>query len=149
MAQILSKGRVLLVDDNDMTRTLLRGILVADGYELAGEANNGEQGLEMALRLKPDVICLDIQMPKGDGLSILKELRVHTPDAAVVMVTGSTDRETVQAAVAGGAAGYIVKPFNSARVLSTIEAALAKVKAARAGVAGVSVAAKPAEPTAN
>ena len=146
MAQNLSKGRVLLVDDNDMTRTLLRGLLVADGYELAGEANNGEQGLEMALRLRPDVICLDIQMPKADGLSILKELRVHTPDSAVVMVTGSTERETVQAAVAGGAAGYIVKPFNSARVLGTIEVALSKVKTARAGAGE---AAKPAEPAAN
>lgn len=144
MAEILSKGRVLLVDDNDMTRTLLRGILVADGYQLAGEANNGEQGLEMALRLKPDVICLDIQMPKGDGLSMLKELREHTPESAVVMVTGSTERETVQAAVSGGAAGYIVKPFNSARVLGTIDAALGKVKAARTGGA-----VKAIEPTAN
>lgn len=147
MAQIVSKGRVLLVDDNDMTRTLLRGILVADGYELAGEANNGEQGLEMALRLKPDVICLDIQMPKADGLSILKQLREQTPDSAVVMVTGSTDRETVQAAVSGGAAGYIVKPFNSARVLGTIELALGKVKAARAGAA--TKATEPAQPTAD
>lgn len=118
------KGRVLIVDDNDMTRALLRGMLVAEGWVLAGEASNGEQGLEMALRLKPDVVCLDIQMPKSDGLAVLASLREQAPGVAVVMVTGSVERETVQAAIGGGAAGYIVKPFNSARVLATLEAAL-------------------------
>ena len=130
MADNQTKGRVLIVDDNDMTRALLRGMLVAEGYEMVGEASNGEQGLEMALRIKPDVVCLDIQMPKTDGLAVLADLHAKAPGVAVVMVTGSTERDTVQAAVAGGAAGYIVKPFNSARVLATIEAARAKVKAA-------------------
>ena len=124
MADVAPKGRVLIVDDNDMTRSLLRGMLVAEGWQLAGEASNGEQGLEMALRLKPDVVCLDIQMPKSDGLAVLASLRKDAPNVAVVMVTGSTERETVQAAIGGGAAGYIVKPFNSARVLATLEAAL-------------------------
>ncbi len=120
--------RVLLVDDNDMTRTLLRGMLVSEEYQLAGEASNGEHGLELALHLKPDVVCLDIQMPKGDGLDILQRIKEALPQTVVIMVTGSAERETVQAAVAGGADGYVVKPFNSARVLDTIAAALAKRK---------------------
>jgi two-component system chemotaxis response regulator CheY len=123
--------RVLLVDDNDMTRTLLRGMLVVEEYEMAGEANNGEAGLEMALRLKPDVICLDIQMPKTNGIEVLKQIKSQLPRTAVVMVTGSTERETVQAAITGGADGYIVKPFNSARVLDAIGIALAKVQGAK------------------
>ena len=127
MAAALSKGTVVLVDDNDMTRTLLRGMLVTEGYQVIGEANNGETGLEMALRLKPDVVCLDVQMPKSDGLTVLREITQASPATAVVMVTGSTERETVQAAVSGGAAGYIVKPFNSGRVLAAMEAATKKL----------------------
>lgn len=118
--------RVLLIDDNDMTRTLLRGILKNADYEIVGEAGNGEQGLDMALRLRVDAICLDVQMPKSDGLSVLKQIKEQIPRTAVVMVTGSSDRETVQAAIADGADGYVVKPFNSARVLDAMEAALAK-----------------------
>ena len=127
MAEAKPKGRVLLVDDNDMTRTLLRGLLVSEGYQLAGEANNGEQGLEMALRLRPHIVCLDVSMPRVDGLTVLKQIKEQAPEQVVVMVTGSTERETVQAAIGGGAAGYIVKPFNSARVMATIEAAMKKV----------------------
>lgn len=123
-------SRVLLVDDNDMTRTMLRGILVNAEYELAGEANNGEHGLEMALRLKPDIVCLDIQMPKADGLEVLRRIKQDLPQTAVVMVTANVERETVQTAIASGADGYIVKPFNSARVLDTIAAALAKRRGA-------------------
>jgi two-component system chemotaxis response regulator CheY len=100
---------------------------------LAGEANNGEHGLEMALRLKPELVCLDILMPKTDGLEVLKQIKAALPRTVVVMVTGSTERETVQAAIAGGADGYIVKPFNSARVLDTIKAALEKMRSAPAG----------------
>lgn len=128
MAEPVCKGRVLIVDDNDMTRALLRGMLVTEGYQMAGEASNGEQGLEMALRLKPDIVCLDIQMPKSDGLAVLAAIRAQAPGTAVVMVTGSAERETVQAAIQGGAAGYIVKPFNSARVLATLDAARGKAK---------------------
>lgn len=120
--------RVLLIDDNDMTRTLLRGILKNADYEIVGEAGNGEQGLDMALRLRVDAICLDVQMPKSDGLSVLKQIKEQIPRTAVVMVTGSSDRETVQAAIADGADGYVVKPFNSARVLDAMEAALAKAR---------------------
>jgi two-component system chemotaxis response regulator CheY len=126
MAQMKFKGKVLIVDDNDMTRTLLRGLLVAEGYQFVGEANNGEQGLEMALRIRPDLVCLDVNMPRSDGLTVLKQLREQAPEVAVVMVTGSTERETVQSAITGGAAGYIVKPFNSAKVLATLEGALKK-----------------------
>ena len=128
--------RVLLVDDNDMTRTLLRGMLVSEEYEMAGEANNGEAGLEMALRLKPAVVCLDVQMPKTDGIEVLKQIKAQLPQTAVVMVTGSTDRETVQAAITAGADGYIVKPFNSARVLDAIGIALVKARATGAKAAG-------------
>lgn len=122
-------SRVVLADDNDMTRALLRGILRGDDhYEVVGEASNGEQAAEMILRLKPDAVCLDVMMPKSDGLEVLRQIKAELPLTVVIMVTGSMERDTVQAAIAGGASGYIVKPFNSAKVLDTIAAALQKVR---------------------
>ena len=103
---------------------------VADGdgqqYDVVAEATNGEMAVEMALRLKPDIVCLDVDMPKMGGLEALAKIRAALPQTIVLMVTAHTERETVQTAIAGGAAGYIVKPFNSGRVLATIAAALAK-----------------------
>jgi two-component system chemotaxis response regulator CheY len=117
--------RVLLVDDNDTTRALLRSILVREQYLIVGEAKNGEQAIEYVERCEPDIICLDIQMPKMDGLEALQKIKEQHPDVAVVMVTGSTERETVQAAIENGAGGYIVKPFNIGRVLDTLKRVLA------------------------
>lgn len=127
MAKATSKGKIVIVDDNDMTRTLLRGLLVSEGYLVVGEANNGEQGFEVVTRARPDLVCLDVNMPRVDGLTALKQIRETAPDQVVVMVTGHAERETVQEAIAAGAAGFIVKPFNSAKVLTVIAAAMKKV----------------------
>jgi len=121
--------RILLVDDNTVTRSLLRGILRGDEYEVVGEASDGGQGLELALRLQPEIICLDIEMPGTSGLDVLPKLREQLPNTVVLMVTGHTDREMVQAAVQGGAAGYIIKPFNAAKVLDNLSSAVNKVRA--------------------
>jgi len=118
--------RIQLVDDNEVTRALLRGILRGEEYEVVGEASDGEQGIEMALRLKPDVLCLDISMPKADGLEVLRQVRAQLPETVVLMVTSHTEREMVQQAVQSGASGYIVKPFNSGKVLDTIGRAVGR-----------------------
>lgn len=121
-----SPTRILIVDDNDMTRAMLRALLRGEDYDVVGEAGNGEQAIEMAQRLKPDIVCLDIEMPKMGGLEALAQIRQILPPPAVLMVTANTERETVQTAIANGAAGYIVKPFNAGRVLAAIEAAVAR-----------------------
>jgi two-component system chemotaxis response regulator CheY len=121
-------ARVLLVDDNDVMRSLLRGMLRGEDYEVVGEARNGDQGLDMALRLQPDIICLDIEMPVKNGIEVLPALREKLPAARVFMITGHTERAMVQAAIEGGASGYIVKPFNAARVLDTLAATADKPK---------------------
>jgi two-component system, chemotaxis family, chemotaxis protein CheY len=135
MAETAYKGTVLLVDDVQMTRTLMRTFLVADGYRVIGEAGNGEDGLEMALRLKPDVVCLDVQMPKSDGLSVLREIRAAALMTAVIMVTSSVESEIVETAINDGAVGYIIKPFNSGRVLDAVDGAMKKLAVARAAAA--------------
>jgi two-component system, chemotaxis family, chemotaxis protein CheY len=118
--------KVLIIDDDNMSRTILRTIILGDDYEIVGEATNGKKGVELALELKPDVVCLDNVMPEMSGLDALLEIRAKLPQTLILMVTGSADRETVQAALQGGADGYVVKPFNSGRVLAALEQALAK-----------------------
>ena len=112
---------VMVVDDNDMMRSLLRGILRGEAYEVIGEARNGVVATEMAERLKPEIICLDVMMPEKDGLTALLEIKATQPDISIVMVTGNADPLTVQGAIQNGASGFIVKPFNPAKVLDTLE----------------------------
>ena len=115
---------VLIVDDNEMTRTLLRSILTGDGYQMLGEASNSKSGLEQALKLRPDIICLDILMPDGSGIDVLKQIAKDLPKTVVLMVTGKRDVETVKECLANGAKGFIIKPFNAAIVLKVVRDAV-------------------------
>lgn len=112
---------VLIVDDNDIMRSILRGILRSNEYNVVGEARNGVAAVDMAERLKPDIICLDVLMPEKSGLEALIEIKAARPEVRVVMVTGNADPDTVQESIMNGAAGFIVKPFNAARVLDTLD----------------------------
>jgi two-component system chemotaxis response regulator CheY len=112
---------VLIVEDNDIMRSVLRGILRSHDYNVVGEARNGNAAVEMAERLKPDIICLDVLMPEKNGLEALIEIKAARPEVHIVMVTGNADPDTVQEAIMNGAAGFIVKPFNAARVLDTLD----------------------------
>jgi two-component system chemotaxis response regulator CheY len=122
---------VLIVDDNDMTRETLRVILRHDGYNVVGEALDGDGALDMATRLKPDVILLDVVMPKVSGIEALKSIRMVMHNVFVLMVTANKDQETVAEAVKSGISGYIIKPFNAKKVLDTIQGVAVKVRAAR------------------
>ena len=123
-----ARRSVLVVDDDRMSRSILRTMLLDEGYEIVGEAANGKRGIELALELKPDVICLDNVMPEMSGLEVLREIRAQLPKSVIVMVSGSANRETVQGALQGGADGFVVKPFNSGRVLNALEQAFAKAR---------------------
>lgn len=111
---------VIIVDDNDMMRGILRGMLRGEQYEVIGEARNGVAAVDIAERLKPDVICLDVMMPEKNGIDALCEIKAAHPTIDIVMITSSADPDTVQQAILNGASGFIIKPFNSARVLDTL-----------------------------
>lgn len=118
--------RVIIVDDNDTTRAMLRAIMRSEGIEVIGEAKDGASGMEMIRRQTPNLVCLDVMMPDVDGIEILSRIKEERPELRVLMITGSTDRETVQAAVKGGANGYLVKPFNGAKVIASVAQALGR-----------------------
>ncbi len=111
----------MIVDDNDMMRSILRGILRGEQYDVVGEARNGVAAVEMAERMKPDIICMDILMPELDGIHAMAQIKAKRPETAFIMITGNADPEAVQQSIENGAAGFIIKPFNAARVLDALE----------------------------
>ncbi len=118
----------VIIDDNDITREVLRVTMRSDGYQVLGEATDGEAGLEMVKTMKPEIVFLDIIMPRLSGIEVLKQIKQARPQTVVLMVTGNSDRPTVQAAVHHGANGFILKPFNTATVLNTVESALQRAR---------------------
>ena len=116
--------KVLIVDDNDLMRTLLRGILRSENCQVVGEAKNGTIAQDLLERTFPDVVLLDVMMPEMDGLEAVQYIKERHPRIKVIMITGNPSVENVQESIQGGAAGFIVKPFNTARVLDTLHKAL-------------------------
>ncbi|MGZ8210591.1 MAG: response regulator transcription factor [Burkholderiales bacterium] len=121
-----SKSRILIVDDNPVIRELLRGIMRHDDrLVIVGEAVNGDSAIDLVEKLRPDLICLDVQLPGIDGIAVLRAIRAMKPEARVVLVTGHATSSVVSEALTLGASGFVVKPFNAARLLATVHSALA------------------------
>lgn len=118
-----SSPRILIVDDNDLMRALLRGILRSESYVVIGETKNGALALEFIEKEKPDIVFLDVMMPEMDGLEALQNIKSKYPQTVVIMITGNPSVENVQESIQNGADGFIVKPFNSAKVLDTLDRA--------------------------
>ena len=116
--------KVLIVDDNDLMRTLLRGILRNESCQVVGEAKNGAIALDQVEKTDPDVVFLDVMMPEMDGLEVLQYIKERHPRIKVIMITGNPSVENVQDSIQGGASGFIVKLFNTARVLDTLQKTL-------------------------
>src|SRR6266508_555948 len=93
--------RILLVDDHPLTRSALAALLTQHGFDVAGEASDGEEAIECAGRIQPDLILLDLSMPGVDGLSALPRLREEAPDCEVVVLTASGTEENLLGAIRG------------------------------------------------
>ncbi|RZK36113.1 MAG: response regulator [Hymenobacter sp.] len=116
--------RILIVDDSFYMRTMLKNMLTDAGYDVVGEAANGQQALEMAVATNPDLITLDVILPDNTGLDVLKGIRQQQPDAKVVMCSAVGQETIVNEAIENGALAYIVKPFSEERVLEIVGSAL-------------------------
>ena len=102
-------ARILIADDHPLTREALAGLLAASGFDVVGQASGGEEAIELAGELEPDLVVLDLTMPGMDGLTALPLLREAAPDAAIVVLTASEDDGSLLAAIRLGAAGYLLK----------------------------------------
>ncbi|RIK41826.1 MAG: DNA-binding response regulator [Chloroflexi bacterium] len=102
--------RVLLADDHAVVRGGIRALLEhEEGIEVIGEADNGEEAVRMALRLRPDVILLDLMMPLKTGIEAIEEIKQANEDARILVLTSFADDDKVFAAIKAGAMGYLLK----------------------------------------
>ena len=116
--------RILIVDDAVFMRMKLRDILEKNGYEVAGEAQNGQEALDKYKVEKPDLVTMDITMPDVDGLDGLKMIMKADPNAKVVMCSAMGQQGMVMDAIKSGAVDFIVKPFDTERVIKSLDRAL-------------------------
>jgi two-component system chemotaxis response regulator CheY len=113
--------RVLITDDALFMRVTLRNILTQHGYEVAGEASNGRESVQLYQSCKPDLVTMDITMPEMDGITALKEIKKFDPNARVIMCTAMGQKNMVLEAIGAGARDFIVKPFQHDKVIASIQ----------------------------
>ena len=116
--------RILIVDDSFYMRTMLKNMLTDAGYEIVGEAPNGQTALELAKETKPDLVTLDVILPDNTGLDVLKGIKADQPDMKVIIVSAVGQEVIVNEALEYGALSYIVKPFSEEKVLEVVSQAL-------------------------
>ena len=129
--QAPGRPRVLVAEDEALIRLDLVELLTDEGYEVVGEAGDGEAALELARSLKPDLVVMDVKMPKMDGISAASAI-AEERIAPVVMLTAFSQRELVERAREAGAMAYVVKPFDASDVVPAIEIAMARYAEIRA-----------------
>ena len=113
--------KVLIADDSKFMRMIIRKILSKYGYSITGEASNGEEVVEKYAKLLPDVVTMDIVMPKMDGIEAVKRIMQLDPKAKIVMVTALGQEQLVLEAIRSGAKEFVIKPFNEAQVIDAMD----------------------------
>lgn len=111
----------IIIDDDELMRRVVVAALTALECEIAGEADDGKQGLELFQTTKPDLVLLDIRMPEMDGLEALEELEKLDEDAYVVMMTSMDDDESIEDAMIGGAKDYLRKNMSMKEMVARLE----------------------------
>ena len=113
--------RVMIVDDHSVLRVGLKQVLEQTGeFEVVGQAANGEEAVRVAAEVSPDVVLMDVMMPKKDGVQACREIMESAPGTRVVMLTASAEEDAVVEAVAAGATGYLQKESGLDRLLSAV-----------------------------
>jgi AmiR/NasT family two-component response regulator len=117
--------RVLIAEDEALIRLDLKEMLIEEGYEVVGEAGDGQKAIELAEELRPDLVILDVKMPVLDGLAAAERI-AGARIAPVIILTAFSQRDLVERARTAGAMAYLVKPFQKKDLLPTIEMAVSR-----------------------
>ena len=112
---------ILICDDAAFMRMMIKDILTKNGYNVAGEAENGAKAVEKYNELKPDLVLMDITMPEMDGIQALKKIKENDSSALVIMCSAMGQQAMVIESIQAGAKDFIVKPFQADRVLEAVQ----------------------------
>ena len=112
---------ILICDDAAFMRMMIKDILTQNGYNVAGEAENGVKAVEKFKEVSPDLVLMDITMPEMDGIQALKEIKKMEPGALVIMCSAMGQQAMVIESIQAGAKDFIVKPFQADRVLEAVK----------------------------
>ena len=112
--------RVLLVDDNRLMLEGLRNLLEVHDVQVAGMAADGQQAFDLVRTLKPDVILMDIRMPRCDGLTATRLIKAEMPEMKIIILTTSSDDQDLFEAVKSGASGYLLKSINADTLIESL-----------------------------
>lgn len=115
---------ILICDDAAFMRMMIKDILTKNGYNIAGEAENGQVAVDKYMEVKPDLVMMDITMPEKDGIQALKEIRAKDPGANIIMCSAMGQQAMVIESIQSGAKDFIVKPFQPDRVLEAVRKAV-------------------------
>lgn len=115
---------ILVCDDAAFMRMMIKDILTKNGYNIAGEAENGAKAVEKYAEVKPDLVLMDITMPEMDGIAALKKIKEADPNASVIMCSAMGQQAMVIESIQSGAKDFIVKPFQADRVIEAVQKVL-------------------------
>ena len=117
-------AKVMICDDAAFMRVMIKDILTKNGYDVAGEAENGLKAVEKYNETKPDLVMMDITMPEMDGIQALKKIKEADANATVIMCSAMGQQAMVIESIQSGAKDFIVKPFQAERVLEAVKKAI-------------------------
>ena len=113
-------AKILIADDSDAIRLVLKDILSIGKHEVLAEAVDGAEAVDFYQKHSPDILLLDLAMPKKDGLTVVKEIKEHDSNAKIILITASDDQKVINDCIQHGAKSYISKPFDFNSVLKSI-----------------------------
>lgn len=116
--------RILIVDDAAIIRRILRAMFTKNGFVVAGEAQDGQEGLDLYRQLQPDLVTMDITMPNMDGITATRSILGEYPEARIIMVSSVGQENVIREAIGIGALDFIVKPLKEEQIISAVKRVL-------------------------
>jgi DNA-binding NarL/FixJ family response regulator len=116
--------RLMLADDHRMLREGLRRSMIDQGFDVVGEARDGDEAIRLAEELRPEVILMDVTMPEVDGVEATRQIRASFPEIKIVMLTMHADQEVLTSAIRAGASGYLVTDCSTEEIASAVRMAV-------------------------